>query len=150
MKKAFCVIVILLAILLGCASTHWELKSQTGKYSTMIPKEVPKDIGDWVGRLTPIYQSEELSLFVFSGVNPKNENETSLILFAVEADAIPHIVGLHYRNTEKGIDQYYVDIPFMEGKPACGKLTAVPDDKVLGTSEIIKIRTGKEPGEVSI
>jgi hypothetical protein len=141
--KIICKILILILILIlsGCATT-WTFRSASGKYSCEIPQEI-SNFKEWPGEAYPIYQKPELSLYVQIAYNPKDQDEGVKLLYAIEADNVVHLVGVYHQKGKGG--KYYTDKDFFSGKPASNKLTLDPNPP--GTSEIIKIRTGKYPDE---
>ena len=148
MKKAMWFISMMLVglVLLSC-SGYWTLKTEKG-YTVQIPKEVPKEAATWPARGYPIFESQDFSLFGLYSIKPGTDGEVS-VLSLIAADPEPKLIGLHYVNKLKGVDKYFVDKSYMAGKPASGRLEEIPEAEVPSTSEIVKIRTGKAPGEVN-
>ena len=128
--------------MVGCAST-WQLSSSNGQYTCTIPKDVPKEVQHWEGGIDILYQSPELTLLILGAQNPLDPQEWVGVLYEVEEDAVPHLVGISYN--KHGVKKYFVDKAFMSGRPASDKVEFVPEDQVLTTQEIVKMRTGKDP-----
>lgn len=137
-----CFVMVAMLVLVGCAST-WQLSSSNGQYTCTIPKDVPKEAQHWEGGIDILYQSPELTLVILGAQNPLDPQEWVGVLYAVELDGAPHLVGISYN--KHGVKKYFVDKSFMSGKSASDKLEFVPEDKVLTTQEIVKLRTGKDP-----